>query len=407
MRENNLCAFNTAMNTLSAVPATLESPATGTADLADGGFAGGTKALFTSTAAAAGFADAFIGTVTIAEETNTRRSSTRRSSGASKSVCVEELTCFEAFTCGLSFNSTLMQLVLGQCGAADRCQLGGEIRQRNEPIATSCSRGCKRLWHKRCWRSQLTLGGGCQIGVSRCPSETCPGLLKWRGRWTEDIGAWHADPVCEPARGEADAETTPSSFGEAGTGTASEAEQTEEPRADVPSSSSPTPSVSNPGLSPRSSPPLVDSVPEHDSALDGLVDQFGHLIVGELDPLLRATSPAVAPPPDVSGEPEVAPDELAAAALWAEEHMAQTMGDVPDWRAQTEVNLAAARAALLPAAPPRPLTDCCICLEPLCAGEERWLPCFHAFHHSCIHEWLERATSRTCPECCHPVPLEG
>jgi len=42
---------------------------------------------------------------------------------------------------------------------------------------------------------------------------------------------------------------------------------------------------------------------------------------------------------------------------------------------------------------------CCICLEPLTAGEcVRRLPCRHIFHAACIDEWLT-TSSDICPEC--------
>ncbi|CAB0042884.1 unnamed protein product [Trichogramma brassicae] len=46
--------------------------------------------------------------------------------------------------------------------------------------------------------------------------------------------------------------------------------------------------------------------------------------------------------------------------------------------------------------------ECVICMMELTTGEEeRYLPCMHTYHASCIDDWLLR--SLTCPTCMEPV----
>jgi hypothetical protein len=49
-----------------------------------------------------------------------------------------------------------------------------------------------------------------------------------------------------------------------------------------------------------------------------------------------------------------------------------------------------------------PPTECSICLEGLCEGEEaQTLPCLHRFHTACSEQWLRQ--SAKCPICKHNV----
>ncbi|OMO59459.1 Zinc finger, RING-type [Corchorus capsularis] len=48
-------------------------------------------------------------------------------------------------------------------------------------------------------------------------------------------------------------------------------------------------------------------------------------------------------------------------------------------------------------------SECSICMEEFCNGEESALmPCDHVYHHSCIVRWLE--TSHYCPLCRYQMP---
>ena len=73
----------------------------------------------------------------------------------------------------------------GQCAAGEACV--DFARAMHSPIASYCSRGCMRLWHKRCWR-QTQGGAHVAVGSSPClPIGQCDGSLVWRGPWTPDI----------------------------------------------------------------------------------------------------------------------------------------------------------------------------------------------------------------------------
>ena len=73
----------------------------------------------------------------------------------------------------------------GQCAAGEACI--DFARAMHSPIASYCSRGCMRLWHKRCWR-QTQGGAHVAVGSSPClPAGQCDGTLLWRGPWTPDI----------------------------------------------------------------------------------------------------------------------------------------------------------------------------------------------------------------------------